>query len=469
MLDTIEGKNPELVNTVQFAVHKATSNGPRLSTLALPGRRPIQTPNFLAITSRGVVPHITPDNFEKNTSINGVYLALEDSPQAVPPVYNYVKSSKNADIRDFVGLPEDNVTVLGARRIPPVVCPVASTNTALSIHTSVGFSHLPVKDFAQASNSLKPDITIGLGEIPFGAEKVSRKRTDRINDRTAKWMKEQITVLGQSQGAETRTPALFAPLLPLAVDGQSWYLDQLVESMLGHVSGLAVYDSVSLEGLPRSLAEKPLISLTEPRTPHHVLREVGLCIDLSTIPFVGQATDAGIALDFTFPPPEVTADTPQALALDMWQAAHATSITPLSESCTCYACTKHHRAYLQHLLMAKEMLGWVLLQIHNHHIVDAFFAGIRNSISNDTFEQDVEAFSRFYEAELPAKSGQGPRVRGYQFRSEGPGEAKRNPAAYRNLNDQSETLAEAQNQGPIPDGGIDGQELEEKGFGEQPE
>jgi len=377
-----------------------------------------------------------------------------------------VHSTKDAGIRDFIGLPEANVVVLGARRIPPIVCPVASTNTALSILTSVGFSHLPVKDFAQACKDLKPDIIIGSGEIPFGAEKISRKRTDRIIDRTAKWMKEQIAILGQSQEADSPTPALFAPLLPLSVEAQSWYLDQVVESMLSHVSGLAVYDIVSLDSLPRSLAEKPLISLTEPRTPHHVLREVALGIDLSTIPFIGQATDAGIALDFTFPPPKRTVDSPQALGVDMWQTSHATSVIPLSEGCTCYACTKHHRAYLQHLLMAKEMLGWVLLQIHNHHIVDAFFAGIRNSISNDTFEQDVEAFSRFYEAELPAKSGQGPRVRGYQFRSEGPGEPKRNPAAYKNLDDQFEKLAEAHTQSALADAGVDVEELEKKGFGE---
>lgn len=378
-----------------------------------------------------------------------------------------MNSTKDAGTRDFIGLPEGNVLVLGARRIPPVVCPVASTNTALSIHTSVGFSHLPVADFARAAKALKPDIVVGLGEIPFGAEKISRKRTDRITDRTAKWMKEQIAVLGQSRQTDSSAPVLFAPLLPLTVEAQSWYLDQVVESMLPHVSGLAVYDTVSLDNLPQSLAKKPLLSFTEPRTPYHVLREVALGIDLSTIPFVGQATDAGIALDFTFPPPQRTVDSPQALGVDMWQTSHARSDTPLTEGCTCYACIKHHRAYLQHLLMAKEMLGWVLLQIHNHNILDAFFAGIRHSISNDTFEQDVEAFSRFYEAELPAKSGQGPRVRGYQFRSEGPGEPKRNPAAYKNLNDQSESLAKAQTEGAVPDAGIDAVALEEKGFGEQ--
>jgi queuine tRNA-ribosyltransferase len=64
------------------------------------------------------------------------------------------------------------------------------------------------------------------------------------------------------------------------------------------------------------------------------------------------------------------------------------------------------------------MLGWALIQIHNHAILSGFFAGIRASIEADTFDADVAAFERYYESALPEKTGQGPRVRGYQFRSE---------------------------------------------------
>ena len=119
----------------------------------------------------------------------------------------------------------------------------------------------------------------------------------------------------------------------------------------------------------------------------------------------------------------------------MWHTEHATSVSPLTPTCTCYACTKHHRAYIQHLLSAKEMLGWALIQFHNHSILDAFFAGIRTSIQNGTFDKDVADFSAFYEPQLPAKTGQGPRVRGYQYGSqENAKPNKKNPKAYRPLN-----------------------------------
>ena len=63
-----------------FSIIKSISNGfgPRLGRLALPGRKVLETPHYLGITSRGVIPHISQDTFARDTSINGVYVALED-------------------------------------------------------------------------------------------------------------------------------------------------------------------------------------------------------------------------------------------------------------------------------------------------------------------------------------------------------------------------------------------------------
>lgn len=36
---------------------------------------------------------------------------------------------------------------------------------------------------------------------------------------------------------------------------------------------------------------------------------------------------------------------------------------PLVEGCPCYACQRHTRAYVHHLLMAEEMLGLALLSL----------------------------------------------------------------------------------------------------------
>ena len=51
---------------------------PRLGTLSCQGRAAINTPHYVALTSRGTVPHLTQDMMRDNTAIKGIYTALED-------------------------------------------------------------------------------------------------------------------------------------------------------------------------------------------------------------------------------------------------------------------------------------------------------------------------------------------------------------------------------------------------------
>jgi queuine tRNA-ribosyltransferase len=51
---------------------------PRLGKLAVGGRKEIETPNFFAVSSRGVIPHMTPDVIRASSQIGGVHMALED-------------------------------------------------------------------------------------------------------------------------------------------------------------------------------------------------------------------------------------------------------------------------------------------------------------------------------------------------------------------------------------------------------
>ena len=67
---------PEMLH---FTLIKTTGAlAPRLGCLSLPKRKSISTPNFVGNTSRGVIPHVSQDNFSKSLGLNGVYVALED-------------------------------------------------------------------------------------------------------------------------------------------------------------------------------------------------------------------------------------------------------------------------------------------------------------------------------------------------------------------------------------------------------
>ena len=291
--------------------------------------------------------------------------------------------------------------------------------------TSVGFVQLTSEDYAEAAACLQPDIVIGMGDIAVG-RKPGKKRVEKMGDRTSVWTEEMIEALSEERASsvdtdgldrvpKTQTSALFAPVLPIEEEQQSWYFEQLKDDFRQHISGLAIYGSCPPIGLLDTLRDLPRLYLGEPESPHEVLDCIALGVDVLALPFIGAATDAGIALDISFPFPtdssrlDSLSKAPRPMGVDMWQPRHAIDPCSLRSGCACYACRVHHRAYVQHLLVAKEMLGWVLLQIHNLQVMDDFFANVRGSISRATFEEDRKAFRMGYCMELPEKTGQGPR------------------------------------------------------------
>ncbi len=63
---------------------------------------------------------------------------------------------------------------------------------------------------------------------------------------------------------------------------------------------------------------------------------------------------------------------------------------PIEEGCTCYTCQRFTRAYLRHLIVAKEMLSATLLSIHNIHVLLQLARDMRQAI----FEGRFEAFAQ---------------------------------------------------------------------------
>ena len=79
--------------------------------------------------------------------------------------------------------------------------------------------------------------------------------------------------------------------------------------------------------------------------------------------------------------------------------------------------------------------------------------------------RDVTAFTHAYTSDMPEKTGEGPRIRGYQMKSVGGGEPERNPKAYGRLDDAVQKLAEAESGIATPIG--DARDLKEHGFAEK--
>ncbi len=65
-----------------------------------------------------------------------------------------------------------------------------------------------------------------------------------------------------------------------------------------------------------------------------------------------------------------------------------TDFLPLDPQCKCYTCQNFSRAYLSHLIRSQEILGYILLSIHNIYELISFTQKMRRSILNNTFHQD---------------------------------------------------------------------------------
>lgn len=71
----------------------------------------------------------------------------------------------------------------------------------------------------------------------------------------------------------------------------------------------------------------------------------------------------------------------------MRNARHALDARPLEEDCPCVACRRHSRGYLRHLFRAGEMLGPILLSIHNLTYYQRLMAGVREAIEAGRYAQ----------------------------------------------------------------------------------
>jgi queuine tRNA-ribosyltransferase len=70
-------------------------------------------------------------------------------------------------------------------------------------------------------------------------------------------------------------------------------------------------------------------------------------------------------------------------------ATFARDERPVDETCDCYTCKTFTRAYIRHLIVAKELLAGTLISIHNLRALIRLMEEIRIYIVNGTFEEKV--------------------------------------------------------------------------------
>ncbi len=71
--------------------------------------------------------------------------------------------------------------------------------------------------------------------------------------------------------------------------------------------------------------------------------------------------------------------------INLFNAKYELDQRPIEEGCQCPACRRYSRAYIRHLLKAKEMLGMRLCVLHNLYFYNRMMTEIREALDAGTF------------------------------------------------------------------------------------
>lgn len=78
--------------------------------------------------------------------------------------------------------------------------------------------------------------------------------------------------------------------------------------------------------------------------------------------------------------------------MNLLNEKYATDTRPFAEGCGCPACRNYSRAYVRHLIKAKESLGMRLAVAHNLYFYNELMVKIREALDNGCFEEFYQKY-----------------------------------------------------------------------------
>ncbi len=231
----------------------------------------------------------------------------------------------------------------------------------------------------QIQNELGADVIMAFDECP--PYPASREEVELATNRTYRWLKRCMEAHHRSDQAlfGIVQGGVFPELRSLAAN-------QLVELDLpGYAIG-----GVSV-GEPGDLIDN-IVKVTAPLLPENKPRYL---MGIGTYREMVRAIASGVDLFDCVIPTRLGRHGAALVRGERWNLKNARfkeDFTPLDESCPCYCCQNFSRAYLSHLVRAKEALGYTLLSLHNVTELVRFTQRIRDAILGDRFTTEFASW-----------------------------------------------------------------------------
>ncbi len=225
-------------------------------------------------------------------------------------------------------------------------------------------------------NALGADVIMAFDECP--PAQAERQAIITATERTYRWLERCIQAHQKPQ-----TQALFGIVQGgIHLDLRAVAAQQLVQLDLpGYAIG-----GVSVGEEPALIHQ--VVAATAPLLPAHKPRYL---MGVGTYREMAKAVAAGIDLFDCVIPTRLGRHGAALVQGERWNlknAAFKEDFTPLDSTCPCYTCHHFTRAYLNHLIKSREMLGYILISLHNVTELVRFTERMRLAILSDRFYEE---------------------------------------------------------------------------------
>ena len=234
----------------------------------------------------------------------------------------------------------------------------------------------------QIQSNLASTIAMAFDECPSSV--ADREYMERSVDRTSRWLmrcKKEMERLNSLSDTINRQQMLFG------INQGGIYEDIRIR----HAKEIAELDldGYAIGGLAVGESHEDMYRILEATVPHLPEDKPTYLMGVGTPANILEAVDRGVDFfDCVYPSRNgrhghVYTNHGK---LNLFNARYELDDRPIEEGCQCPACRTYSRAYIRHLLKAKEMLGMRLCVLHNLYFYNTMMEEIRDAIDAGNYQ-----------------------------------------------------------------------------------
>lgn len=238
----------------------------------------------------------------------------------------------------------------------------------------------------QIQSNLASTIAMAFDECPSSV--ADRKYVQNSVDRTARWLercKAEMSRLNSLERTINKEQLLFG------INQGAVYEDIRIDHAK-RISELDL-DGYAIGGLAVGESHEEMYRILDVTVPHLPEDKPTYLMGVGTPANILEAVERGVDFfDCVYPTRNGRHGhvyTNQG-KLNLFNQKYAKDTRPMEEGCQCPACRRYSRAYIRHLLKAKEMLGMRLCVLHNLYFYNTMMEEIRDAIENGRYQSYKE-------------------------------------------------------------------------------